>query len=91
MTTVITFANKSLADSVLNEIAATPYESVWVWYDPDQPTNVIRYVTSTDGRCAIAHHWGEQDRAWLEAYLDGMAGVTIGDELPKDWRYPTGP
>lgn len=87
--TVIVFSDKTKADAVCNEIAATPYGLVWCWYDPDRPENAVQYAQSADGRCAIVHPFEEQDQAWLEVYLDGMAGVRILNVLPADWQYPT--
>ncbi len=87
--TVIVFATKILADTILREIAATPWGSVWVWYDPDQTTNTVQYNQGADGRCAIAHPFNEMDADWLEAYMDGwlVAGtVQIRDALPEDWQ-----
>ena len=87
--TVIVFADKTTADAACKEITATPYGSVWCWYDPDQAANAVQYAQSADGRCAIAHRFEEQDRAWLEVYLAGMTGVQVLNSLPTDWQYPT--
>jgi hypothetical protein len=97
MQTVIVFQNKSLADTILKEIAATPAieggtGAVWCWYDPDSDANAVQYAQSADGRCAVAHHWSEIDRDWLEAYLaewTAVGTVQILDALPADWQYPT--
>jgi hypothetical protein len=88
--TVIVFQDKATADLILKEIAATPnipegIGPVWVWYDPDSGENAVQYAQSADGRCAISHPWTGIDREWLEAYLDGMDGVQVLDELPGDW------
>ena len=93
--TVIIFASKLLADTILREIAATPAITegigpVWCWYNPDYPDNDVQYNQSSDGRCAIAHPWGEVDRDWLAAYMDEwvVSGeVVITDRLPEDWGY----
>lgn len=86
MPTVLVFSNKTDADSYLKEITNTPFGGVWVWYDPDSTDNAISYNQASDGRCAIAHYFSEEDRAWLEIYLEGKAQVL--DELPSDWQAP---
>lgn len=87
--TVLVFKDKTTADTVLKEIAATPFGQVWAWYDPDRAENAIQYAQSTDGRCAVAHPFSEEDGAWLKVYLGGMAGVQVLDALPSDWRDST--
>lgn len=86
--TVLAFDSKTRADAVLKEVAATPDGGVWVWFDPDSNENIVHYAVGIDGRCATAHHFDEIDRDWLEAYLEGMAGVQVLDALPADWQYP---
>ena len=87
--TVVVFRDRALADELLREIAATPAidgaEPVWVWYDPDDDTNVVGYGEAADGRVAIAHHWDEAVSDWLRAYLAGVSGVEVRDDLPADW------
>lgn len=85
MPTVIVFPNKADADTYLKEVAVTPFAGIWCWYDPDSDVNVIQYNQSSDGRCAIAHIFCEEDRAWLEIYLEGKAQIL--NELPSDWLY----
>lgn len=87
---LIVFQDKAKADTLLNEIAVTPFGMVWCWYDPDMETNQIQYVYSSDGRCVVCHNFSEEDRAWLEIYLDGIIGVQITDSLPSDWRVING-
>lgn len=86
--TVIVFATKALADSILKEVAATPFGLVWVFFEPENPTNTVQYNEGADGRCMIAHPFSEEDRTWLEAYMaewiaDGR--VKVLGEMPEDW------
>jgi hypothetical protein len=89
----IVFPDRATADTVLREVAATPdieggVGPVWVWYDPDLDTNVVGYAEGADGRCMIAHHWMEVDRAWIEAYLAAWPEVEVLDAAPDDWAWP---
>lgn len=89
--TYIVFANRTLADSVLKEIAASPFGQVWVFYDPEQPTNAVTYNEGADGRCMIAHPFSDEDRDWLEAYMAtwiATGEVQVLDTIPADWQYP---
>lgn len=84
---LIVFEDKTKADAILKEIAVTPFGMVWVWYDPDIEINQIQYITSSDGRCAICYSFTEEDKLWLEIYLDGITGIQILNVLPDDWQY----
>lgn len=88
--TVIVFATKTLADSILKEIAASPFGLVWVWFDPDRETNQVQYNEGADGRCMIAHPFAEDDRDWLEAYMAEWIAegrVQVLDGMPEDWQH----
>lgn len=92
---VIVFQTKALADTILNEICATPQleggvGAVIVWWRPENGENTCQYNQGADGRCAISHPWAEVDCDWLQAYMaewiaDGR--VWVGDKLPDDWQY----
>jgi hypothetical protein len=84
----IIFKTRQIADAITKEIAATPNDLVWVWFNPDDSTNDVQYNEGADGRCLVDHPWSEEDRDWLEAYLDGwvQAGtVHLLDAMPADW------
>jgi hypothetical protein len=91
--TVIVFPSKAVADAALYEISCTPPIEggvrVWCWFDPDDPAhNKVSYATSTDGRVAISHEFGDVTLDWLRAYLSAWSGVLFLDSLPDDWVYP---
>ena len=87
---IIIFPGKEIADEMLLDLAATPNDSVWVWYDPDriyqkwnedtevyetkQCPNAISYNLADDGRCAIAHPFSPDDIDWLQNYWDDGVG-----------------
>ena len=83
------FQTKVEADAIIQELAVTPFGSVWLWKEPEANVNQIQYTQDATGRCAIAHSFSEEDRDWIEAYLDSMTKVQILDALPGDWQYPT--
>jgi hypothetical protein len=93
--THLIFSSKTIADTICQEIAATPdieggSAPCWLWFDPDAPTNQVQYAQGADGRCAVAHPFNAVDRAWLETYCDSWitAGqMQILDALPANWQY----
>lgn len=86
MTVILVFENKAKADTLIKEIAVTPFGSVWVWFNPESEANDIQYATNeVDERYAVCHNFSEEDADWLEAYLQGVAGVEILDALPDNW------
>ena len=86
--THIVFASRELANTILREVAATPFGSVWVFFEPDNPANSVAYNEGADGRCMIAHPFSEEDRDWLEAYMAewiATGQVQVLDRQPEDW------
>lgn len=89
--TYLVFTSSAIADAILYEIVVTPIlegdgEPVWLWRDPDNPSIPDKqYARSQDGRVCIAHRFNPVTLTWLTAYLDGMTGVQILDELPTNW------
>ena len=45
-------------------------------------------LIGVDGRCAVCHPWNEVSEDWLAAYVQGIQGAQVLDELPGDWQYP---
>lgn len=105
---VIVFPSKEITDEMLLDLSVTPHYFVWFWSDPDkkyevwdeeleeyvekQYHNKIQYNQSLDGRCAVAHDFGQTELEWLQEYWYEDVGtyengVLFLDALPEDWQY----
>jgi hypothetical protein len=104
---IIIFPSKTIANEMLLTIGAT-IDPVWVYFDPsktyeeiNQETglietknypNKIQYNVASDGRCAIAHNWQDDDLEWIanfweddEAETGFLNNVLFLDNLPEGW------
>lgn len=84
---IVVFADKATADAQLRNISETP-GGVWVYVNPDNQGNDVKYAMGMDGRCAIAHEFSAEDIAYLMERLKSISGVQLLDTLPSDWEYP---
>jgi hypothetical protein len=88
--TYLVFGDRTAADEVMQEIAATPIIAgglewpVQIW-DEDAGAG-IGTLEASDGRVAVGHHWTSAERLWLADYVDGWRSVQILDALPADWQ-----
>jgi len=91
---IIIFPTKAIADEMLLDLAATPNDGVWVYYNPEKTyetwdeeaeemvtkhyPNVISYNQADDGRCAIAHPFSQSEIEWLQEWWDDDGALLNG-------------